>query len=129
MPVKKLVAYHISRLQDKSRDARLKAVNELALLIDDSDALDALRSVFENDDDDDVRKAAGLAYCKFRLHNEDKLIRLEAINGLEILGDPSVLEMLQGIFENDTDDQIRKAAQDAGRTIFLKQRKHQTADA
>ena len=55
--VKKIVAYHVSRLQDKNRDVRLKAINELTLLAD-SDALDALRSVFENDSDHEVRKAA-----------------------------------------------------------------------
>jgi HEAT repeat protein len=54
---KRLVAYHISRLQDKNRDVRLKAISELAHLID-QDSLDALRSVFENDSDTTVRKAA-----------------------------------------------------------------------
>lgn len=55
--VKKIVAYHVSRLQDKNRDIRLKAIAELTLLAD-SDSLDALRSVFENDGDTEVRKAA-----------------------------------------------------------------------
>jgi len=55
--MKRIVNYHISRLQDKSRDVRLKAISELALL-PDSDALDALRAVFENDEDVEVRRAA-----------------------------------------------------------------------
>ncbi|MBZ0284229.1 MAG: HEAT repeat domain-containing protein [Anaerolineae bacterium] len=54
---KRIVNYHISRLQDKSRDVRLKAIAELALL-PDTDALNALRSVFENDEDVEVRRAA-----------------------------------------------------------------------
>jgi HEAT repeat protein len=54
---KRIVAYHISRLQDKSVDVRLKAITELALLTD-QEALDALRAVFENDSDVTVRKAA-----------------------------------------------------------------------
>jgi len=54
---KRLVDYHIGRLQDKSPDVRLKAINELALLAD-SNALDVLRSVYENDPDPEVRKAA-----------------------------------------------------------------------
>jgi hypothetical protein len=54
---KRLVSYHISRLQDKNRDVRLKAINELSHLVD-QDSLDALRSVFENDPDMGVRKAA-----------------------------------------------------------------------
>jgi HEAT repeat protein len=54
---KRIVAYHISRLQDKSPEVRLKAINELSHLAD-QEALDALRSVFEKDSDVTVRKAA-----------------------------------------------------------------------
>jgi HEAT repeat protein len=127
--VKKLVAYHISRLQDKSRDVRLKAVNELIILMEDQDALEALGKVYENDSDEEVRKVAGLAYHKLHLQNGSKSSRLRAIVNLETLGDPSVLQMLQDIFQNDADAEIRKAAQEAGRSIFVKQRKQQTADA
>ena len=69
MPDKRIVDYHIGRLQDKNRDVRLRAINELALL-----------------------------------------------------GDPGALEILQDVFQNDPDAEVRKAAQSAGRTIFLKQR-------
>ncbi len=58
--VKRLVAYHVARLQDKNREVRLKAIQELVLLAD-SDALDALRSVFEQDPDLEVRRAAQAA--------------------------------------------------------------------
>ncbi len=54
---KRIVAYHISRLQDKNPDVRLKAISELSHLAD-QEALDALRGVFENDSDSNVRKAA-----------------------------------------------------------------------
>lgn len=54
---KRIVAYHISRLQDKSVEVRLKAINELSHTAD-QEALDALRSVFEKDSDVSVRKAA-----------------------------------------------------------------------
>jgi HEAT repeat protein len=54
---KRLVAYHVSRLQDKNPEVRLKAINEL-LLLADPEALDALRAVFETDSDLEVRKAA-----------------------------------------------------------------------
>lgn len=57
MAVKKLVEYHINRLKDKSPELRLKAIKELELLAD-PDALQALRDLFENDDNHDVRKAA-----------------------------------------------------------------------
>ncbi len=54
---KRIVAYHISRLQDKSRDVRLKSIAELALMVDE-DALTALRVLVEKDPDTEVRKAA-----------------------------------------------------------------------
>ena len=54
---KRIVAYHIGRLQDHSAAVRLKAIGELALL-GDPDALDALRAVYRDDPDVEVRKAA-----------------------------------------------------------------------
>ncbi|GIL12457.1 MAG: hypothetical protein DWB42_00425 [Chloroflexi bacterium] len=54
---KRIVTYHIARLQDKNPQVRLKAISEL-LLLADPDALDALRAVFETDPDLEVRKAA-----------------------------------------------------------------------
>lgn len=54
---KRLVMYHINRLQDKNPDVRKKAITELALL-GDTDALEALQAVFKTDPDLDVRKAA-----------------------------------------------------------------------
>lgn len=71
--IKQLVHYHISRLQDKNPAARLKAINELALL-GDPEALDALKAVYRDDVDADVRKAAQDAgrviFLKQREQNE-----------------------------------------------------------
>ena len=58
--MKQIVEYHISRLKDKSSNVRLKAIQELVLL-EDGDALEALKDVFETDSNDDVRKAAQIA--------------------------------------------------------------------
>jgi HEAT repeat protein len=55
--MKKVVAFHIARLQDRNRDVRLKSIAELAQIAD-PDALDPLRKLFENDPDIEVRKAA-----------------------------------------------------------------------
>ncbi|TVR19052.1 MAG: HEAT repeat domain-containing protein [Anaerolineaceae bacterium] len=55
--VKRMLDYHINRLKDKRPEARLKAIQELALL-GHPDALDVLRDVYENDEDIEVRKAA-----------------------------------------------------------------------
>lgn len=54
---KRLVDYHMSRLKDKSPEARLKAIQELVLL-EDISALDALQEIFKTDPDEEVRKAA-----------------------------------------------------------------------
>jgi HEAT repeat protein len=54
---KKLVAYHIARLNDRSAEVRLKSIRELADL-GDPEALDALQETFRTDPDLDVRKAA-----------------------------------------------------------------------
>jgi len=54
---KKLVAYHIGRLKDRSSDVRLKSIRELAEL-GDPEALDALHDVYQHDPDAEVRRAA-----------------------------------------------------------------------
>ncbi len=54
---KKLVAYHIARLKDKSAEARLKSIHELAEL-GDPEALDALQQTYRSDPDLEVRRAA-----------------------------------------------------------------------
>lgn len=58
--IKRVIEYHINRLKDKRPEARLQAVKELEL-IGDADVLDVLKSVYENDEDADVRKAALIA--------------------------------------------------------------------
>lgn len=68
---KKLVSYHMSRLQDKSAEARLKAIQELELLAD-PDSLPALKEVYENDSDVDVRKAAQEAGRRIFLKQQEQ---------------------------------------------------------
>lgn len=57
-----------------------------------------------------------------RLKDKSADARLKAIEELKLLEDPDALEALQEVFENDDDPQVRKAAQRAGREIFLKNR-------
>jgi HEAT repeat protein len=54
---KKLVAYHISRLKDRSPEVRLRSIRELAQL-GEPEALEALEAVFLNDTVLEVRQAA-----------------------------------------------------------------------
>lgn len=73
--MKQIVEYHISRLKDKSPQARLNAIRELVLL-EDADALDALKDVFKNDIDENVRKVAQQAgrelFLKIRAKQESE---------------------------------------------------------
>ena len=54
---KRIIEYHISRLQDKSVEVRLKAIRELELL-QAREALEPLQALFQNDPDLEVRRAA-----------------------------------------------------------------------
>ena len=69
-----------------------------------------------------------LAYHIARLQDKNREVRLKAISELELLADAEALEALQTVYKSDSDGEVRKAAQDAGRKIFLKQQKQQTAD-
>ncbi|MAS34317.1 MAG: hypothetical protein CL610_09940 [Anaerolineaceae bacterium] len=68
-----------------------------------------------------------IEYHLSRLHDRSPAARIKAIRELGLLGDPATLEPLQVIFKNDPDAEVRKAAQDAGRAIFLKQREQSSA--
>lgn len=57
MSVKRMVEYHISRLKDKRDDIRLEAIAEL-ILLDATEALPELETVYHNDTNADVRRAA-----------------------------------------------------------------------
>lgn len=55
-----------------------------------------------------------------RLKDKNAEARLKAIHELTLLGDPEALSALQDIYRNDPEIEVRKAAQEAGRAIFLK---------
>lgn len=55
-----------------------------------------------------------------RLKDKRPEIRLEAIRELELLADPAALEPLKDLFDADSNTEVKKAAQSAGRSIFLK---------
>jgi HEAT repeat protein len=57
-----------------------------------------------------------------RLKDKNPDVRLKAIRELQLLGDASALEPLRAVYQDDEDVEVRKAAQEAGRTIFLKQK-------
>jgi len=55
-----------------------------------------------------------------RLKDKNAELRIKAIKELELLADPDSLQALQDVFESDDNADVRKAAQKAGRTVFLK---------
>lgn len=59
-------------------------------------------------------------YHLSRLKDKNPEARLKAIKELELIGAVEALEPLRDLFDNDPDVQVRKAAQAAGRAIFLK---------
>ncbi|GAB4553771.1 MAG: hypothetical protein OHK0023_23160 [Anaerolineae bacterium] len=66
----KLIEYHIKRLEDKSTEVRLKAIQELRL-IGSAVALSALERVFRTDEDPAVRRAAQEAGREIYLKNQE----------------------------------------------------------
>jgi HEAT repeat protein len=68
-----------------------------------------------------------ISYHLSRLQDKNVDVRLKAIHELGLLGDPETLEPLHEVFRSDPDPDVRKAAQDAGRAVFLKQREQNGA--
>ena len=64
-----------------------------------------------------------VSYHIGRLRDASSAVRLKAIAELKLLGDPEALEALQHVFQSDSNHEVRKAAQEAGRAIFLQQKK------
>ena len=69
-----------------------------------------------------------LEYHLSRLKDKSPLARIKAIQELVHIGDASVLETLQEIYKTDPDEEVRKAAQKAGREIFLKNRAEEKSE-
>lgn len=63
-----------------------------------------------------------LEYHIMRLKDKNPEVRLKSINELRLLGDPAAMEPLEQLFRSDLDPEVRKAAQAAGREIYVKQK-------
>ncbi len=64
-----------------------------------------------------------LEYHIMRLKDKNPEVRLKSINELRLLADPAAMEPLEQLFRSDPDPEVRKAAQAAGREIYVKQKK------
>ncbi len=100
----RLIAYHLARLDDKRLETRAKAVEEL-ILLGAPEVLDAPQAI---------------KFHLIRLNDARPEIRIDAIKGLEALTAAEALDTLKAIYDSDSAVEVRKAAQDAGRAIFLK---------
>ena len=67
-----------------------------------------------------------VTYHIARLKDRNVDVRLSSIHELAELGDPEALGALQEAFKTDPDIHVRKAAQEAGRLIFVKQQQNGT---
>jgi len=61
-------------------------------------------------------------YHIMRLQDKSMEVRLKSINELRLIADPAAMEPLEQLFRTDPEAEVRKAAQEAGREIFLKNR-------
>jgi len=61
-----------------------------------------------------------IEYHVNRLKDKRPEARLQAVKELELIGDRGVLDILRNVYETDEDGDVRKAAQIAGRTVFLR---------
>lgn len=70
-----------------------------------------------------------MAFLIARLRDRSVDVRLRTIRELAELGEPGALEALRNVYLNDHDEDVRKAAQEAGRVIFLKQKANEKGGA
>jgi HEAT repeat protein len=64
-----------------------------------------------------------IAYHMARLKDKNPQVRLQSIKELSELGDEDTLSILEDLYKSDPDGDVRKAAQEAGRAIFIKNSK------
>ncbi len=57
-----------------------------------------------------------------RLKDKNPRVRAAAAHELGLLGDTAALGVLEDLFRSDPDPEVRRAAQEAGRAIFMRQR-------
>ena len=68
-----------------------------------------------------------IAYHLARLNDKNPQVRIESIQELALLEATAALDALEAVYRNDPDPAVRKAAQEAGRALFLK--KHRASGA
>jgi hypothetical protein len=128
---KQLVSFHVERLKSDQPDIRQESLRQYVTL-NGSEAVRIAHTVYSNDSDKTVRQAARKLLVEYyieRLKSVDAAERGDAIDSLEHLNAEEALEVLQKVYDTDSDDGVRKLAQKAGRTIFMNTRARRTSGA
>ncbi len=63
-----------------------------------------------------------------RLKDKRPEVRIKAAEELALLGDPVALPALEALFRTETDAAVKRAAQEAGRVLYAKQKETQDRD-
>jgi hypothetical protein len=116
----RVVEYHLARLKDKRPAVRLDAVQQLLLLKADVPT-ETFLEAYGSEDDADVLKALRqhlTEYYMARLKATSADVRRDAIQRLISIDGIDALEALQEVYLKDADENIRKDAQKAGRTLW-----------
>ncbi len=124
----RLVDYNIGRLHDKNPAVRVKSISELRLL-DDPAGWEAIEQLYQTDHEPEVHQAAQAAlmdYYLLRLQDGDDAVRLKTVAALRQLGDPAAMGPLEQVYHADPNADVRKAAQEAGLEIYVKNRRNPT---
>lgn len=67
-------------------------------------------------------------YHMSRLKDRNPQVRIRSAQELALLGDTSALEALEELFRTETNSQVKKAAQEAGRILYEKRQAEQGAE-
>ena len=116
----RVVEYHLARLKDKRPAVRLDAVQQLLLLKADVPT-ETFLEAYGHEADADVLKALRQHLTEnyiARLKATSADVRRDAIQQLISIDAVDALEALQEVYLHDADENIRKDAQKAGRTLW-----------
>jgi hypothetical protein len=116
----RVVEYHLARLKDKRSAVRSDAVQQLLLLKADVPT-ETFLEAYSGEEDAEILKALRqhlTEYYVARLKATNNDVRRDAIQRLVSIDAVDALEALQEVYKSDIDEDIRKDAQKAGRTLW-----------
>lgn len=70
-----------------------------------------------------------ITYHLSRLQDKNPAVRIKSIQELALLKATEALTRLEELYRSDDDPAVRKAAQEAGKTLYLHQQKENSSDS